>query len=110
MARKVVTTYISDLSGKEAEETIDLHLDGISRRLDLTSSEAQKLRKVVEPYLEKGQKIPRSEKLARRKTGSNAAERQERARIRSWAQENGYDIGDRGRIAAEIQEAYYAAG
>lgn len=26
--------------------------------------------------------------------------------VRAWAQDNGYEIGDRGRIPDEIQEAY----
>jgi hypothetical protein len=33
----------------------------------------------------------------------------ELAKIRKWAQENGYAVGDRGRIKAEIVEAYHAA-
>jgi hypothetical protein len=38
-----------------------------------------------------------------------AAKNGENAKIRAWAQENGFAIGDRGRISAEIQEAYKAA-
>lgn len=30
------------------------------------------------------------------------------AEIRAWAQANGYELGDRGRIAASIVEAYEA--
>ena len=33
----------------------------------------------------------------------------ELAKVRKWAQENGYAVGDRGRIKAEIVEAYKAA-
>jgi hypothetical protein len=29
--------------------------------------------------------------------------------IRAWAQENGRKVSDRGRIAQEIRQAYYAA-
>lgn len=31
------------------------------------------------------------------------------ARIRSWAKANSFEIGDRGRIKAEIKAAYHAA-
>lgn len=33
----------------------------------------------------------------------------EKALIRAWAKANGYDVGDRGRIKAEIIDAYHAA-
>lgn len=33
----------------------------------------------------------------------------EKALIRAWAKANGYEVGDRGRIKAEIIDAYYAA-
>jgi hypothetical protein len=38
-----------------------------------------------------------------------AAKNSENAKVRAWAKENGFNIGDRGRISAEIQEAYKAA-
>jgi nucleoid-associated protein Lsr2 len=31
------------------------------------------------------------------------------AKVREWAKQNGYAVGDRGRIKAEITDAYYAA-
>lgn len=38
-----------------------------------------------------------------------AASREERSRIRAWARKEGYEIGDRGIIAASIIQAYRAA-
>ena len=29
--------------------------------------------------------------------------------IREWARENGYEVAERGRIPAEIKDAYHAA-
>ena len=37
------------------------------------------------------------------------AKNSENAKMRAWAKENGFSIGDRGRISVEIQEAYKAA-
>ena len=31
------------------------------------------------------------------------------AEIRAWARENGFEVPDRGRVAAEVREAYAAA-
>lgn len=113
MAQRIVTTYISDLSGKEADESIELVLDGAGYRVDVTSAEAAKLHKALAPYLEKGTRLTREETAnlvrPRSKGGPSSAEREERRRVRTWAQENGYDIGDRGRISQEIRDAYAAA-
>jgi len=37
------------------------------------------------------------------------ASKNETTKIRDWAKANGYTIGDRGRIKAEIMDAYFAA-
>jgi hypothetical protein len=43
------------------------------------------------------------------KAAAKSANKGELALIREWAKANGYQIGDRGRIKAEIQEAYHKA-
>lgn len=44
-----------------------------------------------------------------RATGSTGSGRSDLGAIRAWAQANGYQLGDRGRIAATIVAAYDAA-
>ncbi len=34
---------------------------------------------------------------------------QDTAKIRAWAKENGYEVNDRGRVPADIREAYEKA-
>lgn len=38
-----------------------------------------------------------------------AVKNSDKAKVRQWAKENGFNIGDRGRISAEIMTAYTAA-
>jgi hypothetical protein len=40
---------------------------------------------------------------------SDAGSREQRAAVREWANNNGYTVGDRGRIKTEIIEAFEAA-
>lgn len=111
MAQKVVITNISDLSGSEASEQVDFSVAGKSYRLDLTDAELQEFHKVLQPYVDNGQPLSRrtSGGAGRRKVGGSNDNQAERQRIRAWAQVNGYEVGDRGRISQEIQNAFAAA-
>lgn len=111
MAQKVITTLISDISGKEAQGTVQFSVDGKYYRLDLTGPEEKKFRDALAGYTEKAQKVPKNEVAQSRKRSSapSSSARHERGRIREWANANGYSVGDRGRIAQSIQDAYYAA-
>lgn len=40
---------------------------------------------------------------------AKTAAKSDLSKVREWAKANGYDVGDRGRIKAEIQEAYAVA-
>jgi hypothetical protein len=44
-----------------------------------------------------------------RPSSSDSGSREQRAAVREWANNNGYTVGDRGRIKAEIIEAFEAA-
>lgn len=52
VAQKVVVTLSDDIDGSEAAETIAFGLDGKSYEIDLNQSNAEKLRKALEPYVE----------------------------------------------------------
>lgn len=110
MARKVITTHISDLSGKDADETIRFSLNDKHYRIDLTTKEASDLRKALDTYIDSAEKLPKREVAESLKRGtSTRGNSGERTRIREWARENGYSVGDRGRISQEIRDAYAAA-
>lgn len=112
MARKTIITLISDLSGDEADTTLEFSVGGRHYRLDLTDAEHKEFNDLIEPYTEQAQKVSKGGQQARlrSRTSNSPATSGERAKIRAWAQENGHSIGDRGRIAQHIRDAYYAAG
>lgn len=117
MAQKVLVQFIDDITGEPAEETVTFGLDGVSYEIDLTESNAAKLREALEPWIENGRRLG-GHKQSRRRRGAvatrpGATHREQRAQrqaVRDWAKKNGYTLGERGRIPQEIQEAYLRDG
>lgn len=106
MAQRVITKLISDVSGEEAQETRRFAADGKQLRLDLTTAEAEQFDAALAPWVAAAQKEGRN-----RNTGSPRGRRssEDLTAIRVWARENGWSIGDRGRVSQEIRDAYAAA-
>ncbi|MEU4347114.1 Lsr2 family protein [Streptomyces sp. NPDC023838] len=104
MAQKIVTIYTDDLTGEESAEatTHTLVLDGVAYEIDLGPDSYDKLLEAVAPFTKVGRRIKAGVKAAPKATGG----RTDTAAIRAWAKEKGYDINDRGRVPAEIREAY----
>ncbi|MBB3044803.1 Lsr2 dimerization domain-containing protein [Nocardioides soli] len=109
MAQKVVTQMVSDLSGDEYAdgkgETIVFSYRGKDYSIDLTSKEAAGFDKAVAMYVEHATKVTGTpgRRKAAKPSGPSAAD------VRQWGKENGFDLPDRGRVPAEVREAYDAA-
>lgn len=108
MARKVIVTLVDDFDGKsQAEETVSFALDGVSYEMDLSAANAGELRGLFEqwtPYARKVGRAPRGKAQSR-----SASDREQTQAIRDWARKNGIEVSTRGRIAAEVVEAYKEA-
>lgn len=111
MARQTIVQLTDDLDGSEAEETVSLGFRGVNYELDLNAKNAAGLEKALSKYLDVARRVSTNRtarpKTARR-TGANRGDGKVPA-IREWARENGFQVSDRGRIAAEIRSAYDAA-
>ncbi|GGW89661.1 histone-like nucleoid-structuring protein Lsr2 [Streptomyces noursei] len=110
MAQKIVTIYTDDLTGEEAEEakTHTIAVDGIAYEIDLGPDSYDKLMEAVGPFLSAARKTGRIKGAGRARKVA-AATSEDTAKIRAWAKENGYEVNDRGRVPAEIREAYAKA-
>ncbi len=106
MAQKVQVLLVDDLDGVEADETVTFALDGKTYEIDLTTSNADKLRDLLEPYLKGGRRTGGRASGGRGKARAAAGSSQDTAQIRAWAKENGYEVNDRGRVPANIRQAY----
>ncbi|WP_344264332.1 Lsr2 family protein [Streptomyces sodiiphilus] len=111
MAQKVQVLLLDDLDGGEADETVTFALDGKTYEIDLNAANADKLRSVLETYIQAGRKAGgRSGRGRGGRTAAPSGGSQDTAKIRAWAKEQGYDVNDRGRVPASIREAYEKAG
>ncbi|RBP63117.1 Lsr2 protein [Brevibacterium sanguinis] len=111
MAREMRLVLTDDLDGSEASETVRFSIDQGTYELELSSENAEKLRETFAPYIAKARRVANPGGRSRRSgSGSGGSgPKRDTAKIREWAQENGYQLGDRGRIPQEIVQAYEAA-
>ncbi|MET7982449.1 MULTISPECIES: Lsr2 family protein [unclassified Streptomyces] len=101
MAQRVVVTLFDDIDGSEAAETIAFGLDGRSYEIDLNPTNAEGLRKALEPYVEAGRKRSKSGKAY-----THTALTPDPAAVRAWARSNKMDVPPRGRIPKKVYEAF----
>jgi len=108
MAQRVNIVLVDDIDGGDADETVTFGLDGATYEIDLSSKNAAKLRAAVAPYVGHARKVSgRRSGGGRRGAGSgNGPSARE---VREWARANGWNLSDRGRVAAEVRQAYDAA-
>ena len=106
MAQKVNIVLVDDIDQTDAEETVSFGLDGKEYAIDLNTKNAGALRDALAPYVAHARPVS-----GRRRGGSTAkvASGAAPAEIRSWARENGFEVPDRGRVSAEVREAYASA-
>jgi hypothetical protein len=107
VARRTQVVLEDDLDGGRADETISFSLDGVSYEIDLSTKNANKMRDAFALYVGTGRKVGGRRRRGAAKTAASRAGSS--AEIREWARNNGWDIPERGRIAAEVREAYDAA-
>ena len=107
MAQRVNVVLVDDLDGSDAAETVSFALDGVGYDIDLSTKHAGDLRKALAVYVGHARRTGgrrRSGKSAPSAAGGTSA-----AEIRAWARENGWDVPERGRVSAEVREAYTSA-
>lgn len=106
MAQKATVLLQDHIDGGEAAETILFGLDGVNYEIDLSEDNAAKLRDALASWVGHARRVG-----GRKQSGTRAAaaKRNDLDEIRAWARTNGYQVSDRGRIAANVMQAYDAA-
>ena len=112
MAKVVSTAYVDDLDGSEASGPVDFSLDGKDYTIDLSDSNAARLRDALASFVTSAR---RASGTGRRRLTSSSLQRSASGRSREETQEIraalrglGYSVKDRGRIPAELLAAYEA--
>jgi hypothetical protein len=100
---------IDDLDGEAADETVEFGIDGKSYEIDLSKDNASRLRDALAAYVSAARRAG-----GRRRGGASAGvarrpsiDREQNQAIREWARKRGMKVSDRGRIPAEVLEAYH---
>jgi hypothetical protein len=104
VARKVLVELADDLDGSPATQTIRFGFQGVEYELDLNDENAAEMTHWLENYVSHARRVGGQKRPAQKATlGVDASA------VRAWAHENGIDVSERGRIAADITARFLAA-
>ena len=108
MAQRTLIKLVDDLDHKEIEsdgQTVRFSYQGIQYEIDLSEKNAKKFDQALAPFVAAARRVssraPRSKVIA--PTVDTKA-------VRKWAESNGIEVSNRGRISARVLEQYRAAG
>jgi hypothetical protein len=109
MAQQVSVQYVDDLDGSAASGPVDFSLDGKGYTIDLSDTNASKLREILTPFVTAARRPSGSAhrlSASPARSGGPSRSRDEVQAMRGWLRENGYTVKDRGRVPAEFVAAY----
>jgi len=110
MAKTVITRIVDDLDGSNGAETISFGYRGTNYEIDLGKRNASAFDKLMKPYVDGGRKVTAARSGRRASSnGRRSRSASDLAAIREWARAQGYAVSDRGRIWANIMDAYHAS-
>ena len=118
VAEIFIRQLIDDLDGKPIDtglgHEVTFSYQGADYRIDLRPTNADKIEAAFAPYITVAEKVSSAGRArtqtptAAKKLGSGRSAEQLKA-IRDWAGKNGFDVGAKGRIKAEVIDAFDAA-
>jgi hypothetical protein len=111
MAKQVTVTLVDDSDGKSAaDETVLFSLDGVSYEIDLASKNAIKLRGDLKGWVAAGRRVGGRRRSSAGIGGDRGTiDREQSVAIREWGRRNGYNVSRRGRIPADLVDAFHTA-
>lgn len=110
MAKVTEIVLTDDITGESADETVTFALDGVGYEIDLSEGNAKELRGALAGFIESGRKLGKVV-IGGRTTVSRSTpstDREQNQAIREWAAGQGMKISERGRIPANVLEAFHA--
>jgi len=99
MAKKIL--LIDDLSGEESEsvQTVAWMFNGAYYEIELSEKSVEQFEKALGRFIKASREI-------RRITAAAKGDATDAEKARQWAKARGMDVGDRGRLPAEILDQY----
>lgn len=113
MGKRVEVTLFDDLDPTlDATEERSFAIDGAEYHLDLSEKNAKRFDSEIDVWVQAGTRVGREKRPQKRSGAKNTFSGGEPglplAEIRAWAQANGFEVSDRGRVSAEIVRAWKA--
>lgn len=119
MAEIFIRQLIDDLDGKPIDaglgHNVTFSYQGADYQIDLRPTNADKIDAAFAPYIKVAEKVSSAGKThaktltaAKALSGSGRSAEQLKV-IREWAGKNGFEVSARGRIKAEVIDAFDAA-
>ena len=109
MAQKVNIVLVDDLDGSDANETVSFGLDGTNYEIDLNDKNAAALREALAGFVGHARKVTGGTRARRGRARAASTTGPSAGELREWGRANGFEVSDRGRVSAEVREAYEAA-
>src|SRR4051794_14680703 len=112
MARTTTVTVTDDLDNSPNAQEVKFGWDGAQYTIDLAKKNRTALERLLKPYIEvarRGAGTGSNGRSTRRGRRGSAAPTRDLSEIRAWAQANGHQVAERGRIAQSTVEEYEAA-
>lgn len=126
MVQRVQVTTLCDVDSDDEGATFSFALRGVSYEIDLCDRHLKELEGMLEPFIDSGRRIGGRRQTTSRPSApaarpappapadgygkaSNDLDKDARTKVRAWAKENGFEVGDRGRISQDIYNAYQEA-
>ncbi|NMM92311.1 Lsr2 family protein [Rhodococcus sp. SRB_17] len=118
MAEIVIRQLIDDLDGKPIDTGLGhqatFSYRGADYRIDLRPTNADKIEAAFAPYIKVAEKVSsagksRAETSPAIKTSGSGRSAEQLKAIRDWAGKNGFEVSQRGRMKADVIDAFDAA-
>jgi hypothetical protein len=114
MAQRTIVEMIDDLDQKPIKqgegETVSFGLEKVEYTIDLSKTNAAKLRKAMEPYVAAARPVGGKQNGRRRGRGRSSSPEYSAKAVRAWAEANGVAVPARGRIPQAVIDQFRSAG
>ncbi|MCY7394953.1 MAG: Lsr2 family protein [Nocardioides sp.] len=109
MAQKIHIVLEDDIDGGDASETVTFGLDGTSYEIDLNDENAAALRDALAGYVGNARKVSGARGGRKKSATTPHTDGPSAREIREWARSQGHTVPERGRIPADVRDAFESA-